>query len=96
VNRESSVGITMDYVLECRGSNTSIGKSSTASLLALEPTQPPIQWVTKAISLGVKRPGRQADHSLPSSAKINNVGAIPAFLFSLRTDHPMLSIAMDS
>jgi hypothetical protein len=27
------------------------------------PTQPPIQWVPGAISLGVKRLGSEADHS---------------------------------
>jgi hypothetical protein len=32
---------------------------------ALGPTQPPIQWVPGALSLGVKRPGREADHSPP-------------------------------
>jgi hypothetical protein len=37
--------------------------------MALGPTQLPIQWVPEALSLGVKRPGREADHSLPSSAK---------------------------
>jgi hypothetical protein len=34
--------------------------------------QPPIQWVTGVPSLGVKRPGREADHSPPSSAKVKN------------------------
>jgi hypothetical protein len=34
----------------------------TASRTALGPTQPPIQWVTGSLSLGVKRPGREADH----------------------------------
>jgi hypothetical protein len=29
-----------------------------------------IQWVTRALSLGVKRPGREADHSPPSSAEV--------------------------
>jgi hypothetical protein len=33
-------------------------------------TQPSIKWVLEAFSLGVKRPGSEADHSLPSSAKI--------------------------
>jgi hypothetical protein len=35
-------------------------------------TQPPIQWVPGAVSLGLKRPGREADHSPPSSAKFRN------------------------
>jgi hypothetical protein len=34
------------------------------------PTQPPIQWVPWALSLGVKKKGREADHSLPTSAKV--------------------------
>jgi hypothetical protein len=33
-------------------------------------TQPPIQWVPKALSLGVKRPGRKTDHSPSSSAVV--------------------------
>jgi hypothetical protein len=32
--------------------------------------QPPIQWVREALSLRVKRPGREADHSPPSSAEV--------------------------
>jgi hypothetical protein len=37
---------------------------------ALGPTQPPIKWGPGALSLGVKGPGREADHSPPSSAEI--------------------------
>jgi len=44
---------------------------TTASRTALGPTQPPIQWVPGVLSLGVKRPGREADHSPPSSAEVN-------------------------
>jgi hypothetical protein len=36
----------------------------------LGPTQPPIQWVKRALSLGIKRPGYEADHSPPSSAEV--------------------------
>jgi hypothetical protein len=43
---------------------------TAASRLVLGPTQPPIQWAPEALSLGVKRPGREADHSPPSSAKV--------------------------
>jgi hypothetical protein len=35
----------------------------------LVPTQPPTQCVPGALSLGVKRPGREVDHSHPSSAE---------------------------
>jgi len=44
----------------------------TASGPPLGPTQPPIQWVSGAISLGVKPPGSEADHSPPSSAEVKN------------------------
>jgi hypothetical protein len=30
---------------------------TTVSRMALGPTQPPIQWVPEALSLGVKQPG---------------------------------------
>jgi hypothetical protein len=43
---------------------------TTASRTVLRPTQPPIQWVPEALSLGVKRQGREADHSPPSSAEV--------------------------
>jgi hypothetical protein len=45
---------------------------TTASRTALGPTQPPMQWVPGALSLGVKRPGREADHSPLSSAEVKN------------------------
>jgi hypothetical protein len=34
------------------------------------PTQPPIQWIPGALSVTVKRPGCEADHSPPSSAEV--------------------------
>jgi hypothetical protein len=43
---------------------------TTASRMALGPTQPPIQWVPDALSLGVKRPGREVDHLPPSSVEV--------------------------
>jgi hypothetical protein len=43
---------------------------NTASRTALGPTQPPIQWVPGALSVGVKRPGREASHPPPSSAEV--------------------------
>jgi hypothetical protein len=35
---------------------------TTASRPVLKLTQPPIQWVRGALSLGIKRPGRETDH----------------------------------
>jgi hypothetical protein len=49
----------------------------TASRPAPGPTQAPIQWVSGAQYLGVKRLGREADDSSPSGAEIKNGGAIP-------------------
>jgi hypothetical protein len=45
---------------------------TSASRPAPWPTQPPIQWVPGALSLGLKRPGREANHSLPSNADVKN------------------------
>jgi hypothetical protein len=45
---------------------------TTVSKPALGTTQPPIQWVTRALSMGVKWLRREADHSLPSSAEVKN------------------------
>jgi len=42
------------------------------SRVAPGPTHPPIQWVAGALPLGVKRPEREADHSTPSSADVEN------------------------
>jgi hypothetical protein len=43
---------------------------TTASRPALRPTQPTIQWVPGALSLGVKRPRHEAEHSPPSDAEV--------------------------
>jgi hypothetical protein len=40
---------------------------SMSSRLALGPTQPPIQWLSGAPSLGVKWQGHEVDHSPPTS-----------------------------
>jgi hypothetical protein len=59
---------------------------TTVSRQALRPTQPPVQWVPGALSLGVKRPGREADHSPPSSAEVKNAWSYtstPARVFTV-------------
>jgi hypothetical protein len=58
---------------------------TTASRMALGPTQPPIQWVPGALSLGVKWPGCEADHSPPSSAEVKNAcsyTSTPQYVFT--------------
>jgi len=40
--------------------------------MALGLTQPPIQWVPGDLSLRIKQPGHEADHSPPSSAEVKN------------------------
>jgi hypothetical protein len=52
------------------GSIPGIFLFTSSSRTALGPTQPPIQCVPGALSLGVKRPGREADHSPPCSAEV--------------------------
>jgi len=43
-----------------------------ASRSALGPAQHPTQWVLGFLYVGVKRPGREADHLHPPSAEIKN------------------------
>jgi hypothetical protein len=35
-----------------------------------DPTLPPLEWVPATLSPGVKRPGREADNSPPTSAVV--------------------------
>jgi hypothetical protein len=81
-----------DFHVDLRCTNSSVGIATgwgsipgkgnillftVASIPAQGPTQPSIQWVRGIISPGVKRPGREADYSPPSSAEVKNCGAIP-------------------
>jgi hypothetical protein len=54
----------------CRVKNFHFFKSSRR---VLGSTQPPIQWVPWALFPGVKRPGREADHSPPASAEVKKM-----------------------
>jgi hypothetical protein len=61
-----------------RGRSSSPGKVknfllSTLSRPTLVFTQPPIQWVPGALSSRVKRPGRESDHSPPTSAEVKKM-----------------------
>jgi len=56
-----------------RGSTTGRSKrfvSSPAFRLVLEPNQPLIRWIPKDLSPGLKRPGRDSDHSIQSNAEV--------------------------
>jgi hypothetical protein len=60
---------------------------ATTSRPALGPTQPPIQWVPVAFSLGVKLPGREADQSPVSNAEVKNawrcIPSLPHYAFMM-------------
>jgi hypothetical protein len=77
-SRDSSVGIALGYGLDDRGSRVRFlawaGNffSTTASRTNLGPTSLLSKWVTGALSLRVKRPGREVDHSSPSSAEVKD------------------------
>jgi hypothetical protein len=43
---------------------------SLSSRPTLGSTQPPMKWVMAALSSGLKRPGREADHSPPTSGEV--------------------------
>jgi hypothetical protein len=62
----------------------------TMSRPALGPTQTAIQWVPGALSLGVKHPGREADHSPPPSADVKE--RVEVYLHSLTRLHGIVLI----
>jgi hypothetical protein len=72
-----------------RGQSLSAGRVknflySMLSRLALGPTQLPIQWVVGDVSPGVKRPGREAGHSPPTSAEVTKTWtytSTPPYIF---------------
>jgi hypothetical protein len=51
-----------------------MGWTAEGSRLVLRPIQPPIQWILRDLSLGVKQPGHEADPSPPTSAVVKNMG----------------------
>jgi hypothetical protein len=77
-SRDSSVGIALVYGLGNRGSRVrlparlGIFPFSTASRTVLGLTHPAIQWISRALSAGVKRLERESDHSPPSRAEVKN------------------------
>jgi hypothetical protein len=60
---------------------------TTVSRPALGHTQPLIQWVPGASSVGAQRSGREDDHSPPSSAEVKNAWSYtshPQYVFMAR------------
>jgi hypothetical protein len=83
VSRDSSVGITTGYLLVGWGSIPGRGKIflfSTASRPIPGSTQPPIHWVQWFWGGGgLKRPGRETDHSSQLGIEARFGGALAPF-----------------
>jgi hypothetical protein len=75
-SRDSSVGTETGYGLDDLGVEIRVPVGSrifsTSSIPVLGPTQPPIQCVPGALKPKIKLPGREADHSPPTSAEVKN------------------------
>jgi hypothetical protein len=77
-SRDSAVGTATGYGLDGGevGVRVPVREDcllSIPSRLVLRTTQPPIQWILGDLSPRVKRPGREADHSPPTSAQVKNM-----------------------
>jgi hypothetical protein len=77
-SRDSSVGIALGYVLDDRGSRVRFparaGNFSLHHRVQNGSEAHPVSYTmgTRDSFSGVKRPGREADHSPPSSAEVQN------------------------
>jgi hypothetical protein len=71
-SRDSSVGIALGHGLDDRVSRIPFPAAGTGNFSLHHHVQngSGAQWVPGALSLGVERPGREADHSPPSSAEV--------------------------
>jgi hypothetical protein len=69
-SRDSAVGIATGYGLDYRGVGVRVPLGARNFFLHVDQAgrQPPIQWVP-----GVKRPGREANNSPPTSAELKKV-----------------------
>jgi hypothetical protein len=93
---DSSVCIPASYTLDRQGIGVRFPAGerhhcrSIMCKLALQPTKSPLQWLSGALSPGIKRPGGAADHSPPSNDEIKNGGSIPP----LPHTSPLLSASL--
>lgn len=74
----SVVGIATGFGLDGRGFGVRVPLGAKFSLIhdfhvGSGVTQPLIQWVPREISSGIKRRGREANHSTLTSAKLKNM-----------------------
>jgi hypothetical protein len=72
---DSAVGIATGYGLDDGGVEVQVLIGSkkcifSSSRPVLGPSKPPFQWVPGALSPGIKRLVREADHSPPASAEV--------------------------
>jgi len=58
-------------------------RNFSAYYRVLGPTQPPIQWIPRTLSLEVRRPGHEADHTPTSSAEVKE--CVELYLLSPNT-----------
>jgi hypothetical protein len=72
-SRDSIVGIATSYRLDNRGVGVRVPVGSRIFSTSSRPVLGSIQWVPGALSLGVKRPGREADHLPPASAEVKKM-----------------------
>jgi hypothetical protein len=74
-------GVALGYGLDNRGFESRQGVViylfTTTSRPGLGPIHPPVQWVPRALSLGLKRPEREADHSIHLVPSSRMRGTIP-------------------
>jgi hypothetical protein len=81
---QNFTGLWLGYWSDGRDSIPREGRDFTPSTPALVPTHPPIQWIPWVISLGIKRPELESDHSPPFSAEVKNAWNytfIPSYVF---------------
>jgi hypothetical protein len=85
LSRDGSVGVALGYGLEDRGSGVRFPAGAGNSSLrhrvqngsGAHPASYPMG--TGALSLGIKRPGRAADHSPPFSDEVKNAWSYTSF-----------------